>query len=520
MVHAGVAVQACTDSNWKEATDPAYLVVKEMRTSWRFLPYVIVLIAMAAVLVRIVVFQHLGFTDDALIIFRYAENIAQGEGFVYNEGERVLGTTSPIYTFLLSLFAALGQSPLTTTPVINSVIEGITSAMVYIMLRERVSSHAGILGALFFSLSIHAIRSSVAGMETPLYCLFILLVFWTYARGKFNIAAILVALTMLIRIDGALIVPALLLDMVWGKKKISWQPVALFIATLLPWTLFATLYFGSPVPNTVLAKSLWSAEFGRTAFWSTLREFFFGNPLTLLFTLISCLGIYYVIANKLKLRALLIWVVLYVAFYAAVGSYIREWYKTPAFFALNLLAAAGIDYFLCSVLGDTKKIGVYVVCSVFLVTSLVLLVPREISLGSGLYRAHKLAGIWLKENTEAGDRILVPDIGYVGYISDRYIIDPVGLVSPQAFPFWQGRKEFYISFIDMVRALQPEVVVVTPYYFNNSLYRGTMADKWFMRTYAPVIAFDTKGSHDLQSQFTMLSEESSRRYWFIFERIR
>ena len=30
--------------------------------------------------------------DDAYIHFRYAENIAQGEGFVYNPGERILGS--------------------------------------------------------------------------------------------------------------------------------------------------------------------------------------------------------------------------------------------------------------------------------------------------------------------------------------------------------------------------------------------------------------------------------------------
>src|SRR6266496_4099807 len=35
--------------------------------------------------------------EDALITFRYAENLALGKGFVYNAGERVLGTTTPLF---------------------------------------------------------------------------------------------------------------------------------------------------------------------------------------------------------------------------------------------------------------------------------------------------------------------------------------------------------------------------------------------------------------------------------------
>jgi hypothetical protein len=35
--------------------------------------------------------------DDAFITLRYARNFAEGQGFVYNRGETVLGTSSPLY---------------------------------------------------------------------------------------------------------------------------------------------------------------------------------------------------------------------------------------------------------------------------------------------------------------------------------------------------------------------------------------------------------------------------------------
>ena len=40
--------------------------------------------------------------EDGYITFRYALNIVRGNGFVYNVGERVLGTTTPLQTVLLA----------------------------------------------------------------------------------------------------------------------------------------------------------------------------------------------------------------------------------------------------------------------------------------------------------------------------------------------------------------------------------------------------------------------------------
>jgi len=45
---------------------------------------------------RLVVMFRSAPLDDAYITFRYAQNLAAGLGFVYNAGERVLGTTTPL----------------------------------------------------------------------------------------------------------------------------------------------------------------------------------------------------------------------------------------------------------------------------------------------------------------------------------------------------------------------------------------------------------------------------------------
>jgi hypothetical protein len=57
--------------------------------------------------------------DDAPITYRYADNIVQGNGFVYNPGERVLGTSTPLYTLLLASLGFLGISSPTASNVLN-----------------------------------------------------------------------------------------------------------------------------------------------------------------------------------------------------------------------------------------------------------------------------------------------------------------------------------------------------------------------------------------------------------------
>ena len=42
--------------------------------------------------------------DDAFITFRYAQNIAESQGFVYNLGERVMDTTTFFFTLMLTTF--------------------------------------------------------------------------------------------------------------------------------------------------------------------------------------------------------------------------------------------------------------------------------------------------------------------------------------------------------------------------------------------------------------------------------
>src|SRR5690348_1608071 len=71
-------------------------------------------IAVGAIIARCLILRSTHCTiEDAYITLRYADNIAAGRGFVYNPGEQVLGTTTPLFTLILALAGRLGVDALT-----------------------------------------------------------------------------------------------------------------------------------------------------------------------------------------------------------------------------------------------------------------------------------------------------------------------------------------------------------------------------------------------------------------------
>ena len=67
------------------------------------------LILLAIAIIFVIHCLSLDFTqDDAYISYRYAENFIQGNGLVFNPGERVEGYTNFLWIILLSLSPSSG----------------------------------------------------------------------------------------------------------------------------------------------------------------------------------------------------------------------------------------------------------------------------------------------------------------------------------------------------------------------------------------------------------------------------
>jgi len=216
--------------------------------------------------------------DDAFISFRYAENLAQGLGLVFNPGERVEGYSNFLWTVLLAIPAYLGVSQYTMGMQITAKALGVllnlgTLAVVAWPMRTRgsIASSGLPLGALYLATLGPFLIWGVGALEGPLVAFWIALSVrqWWAELGdpddveRFPISALALALAALTRPEPAiLILPLLGLRwlVLWRRKLGAgiWRLQLRYLATfLLPYGAFLAFrsgYYGQLLPNTYYAK--------------------------------------------------------------------------------------------------------------------------------------------------------------------------------------------------------------------------------------------------------------------------
>jgi hypothetical protein len=220
-------------------------------------------IVLALAAVRCAVALGLGFRpfDDTFITFRYALNLARGYGFVYNAGERVLGTTTPLWTLLLAGFRSLGAAIPAVAFGAALLADSLSALLILRLLGRlgfprRVALGAAVLFlALFDDLSI-----ARSGMEESLFVLLVLAALAAVTEGRLALAGLAAGLTCLTRPEGLVLLPVLLAAglLQWRRppaRRDVLQGALTLGITLGAWALFATLYFGSVVPQSIVAKA-------------------------------------------------------------------------------------------------------------------------------------------------------------------------------------------------------------------------------------------------------------------------
>ncbi len=203
-------------------------------------------------------------SEDAFITFRVVDNLLAGHGPVYNLGERVQVYTHPLWFFLLVAGRALGLDLYYFSLGLSYVIF-IASLGLFLALAQRRQVPLPLVLALLLlaSLSRAFIDYASSGLENSLLTLEYLLFIGLLGsealprRRKYFGALLLYGLAFLTRPDGiVLLTPALLpllIQTVRGEK--GWLSLGfLALYPVILWEVFSLFYYGSPTPNTALAK--------------------------------------------------------------------------------------------------------------------------------------------------------------------------------------------------------------------------------------------------------------------------
>ena len=239
-----------------------------------------------ALLIVVLIFAahclSLNFTqDDAFISYRYVENLVQGNGLVFNPGERVEGYTNFLWIILLSIFARLGLNIITVSKILGVASGCVTLVLLYRLARLFFPKREWLLPlipTLLLTASSAFAYWSISGLETSLFAMVVLLSVYLYLTHS-RVWVISCAVSTLVRPEGALIFGILFLHELIFKEaqfRIALKRLSGFVLLLLPFALFKVSYYGELLPNPFYAKTGFSFEYlksGLEYFWLFLRHY-------------------------------------------------------------------------------------------------------------------------------------------------------------------------------------------------------------------------------------------------------
>jgi hypothetical protein len=281
-------------------------------------------------------------------------------------------------------------------------------------------------------------------METPLFLALVLASALAYSRRHRALAGGLAAAVVWARPEGIALSGVLLVAELSTTRRLDLRLVLPSAASLGILMLLSQLHFGLPVPNSVLVKS--------TVHLASSPAFFFRSFLAqpawpLLAFGLAAVGLVVAARDAKRGDPYVLLVSAFAAVqlvaYGVAGAHPGyTWYFAPADLALDMAASIGILRVVEGLVGraaarwaptgfpplahGASRVALALLV-VLAMRSLAVAPPQELH----RYRFaphYILVARWIARKTEPGERVAAPEIGYVGFYSERQIIDPFGLI--------------------------------------------------------------------------------------------
>jgi hypothetical protein len=436
--------------------------------------------------------------DDFFITYRYAWNLAHGNGFVFNPGERVYGVTDPGMVFWLALWHRLTGVPVHWLGTVTTAAGLLATAG--LMLWEGLRSDRGMASLLGGTLVMGSSFLWAVHGAGVVMALALLIAAAVWAERRPGLAGGLAGAAVWFRPDAGVGLAALGL-LLWRERRRFPVRFALVAAAGLAAGLLASwLYFGTVVPNTLSAKrsfAAWdpAARASGLAFWSgaapLLRRHLGG-----LWPALALLGA----AGQWPLwrsggrpgRLLVLFGAVLAVLYPLLGVPFFAWYVVPTVTALLY----GIGFAADTAAGAVRpqRVRQAVSILIFLLTAALVAVRgwRWVNGTADLphYAAYRSAGLWIRGNYGPSAEVSALEVGTLAYWSGRHVEDLLGLVTPETVPFVERR--------DLARAFYnhpTEVVVLKP--SLEGLIGPLRGDPWFRRRYEEIVRFPAGEGDDV-----------------------
>jgi tetratricopeptide (TPR) repeat protein len=392
--------------------------------------------------------------DDAYISLRYAGNLVEGHGLVFNPGERLEGYSNFSWTLLLAVVLKLGLPPEATAAWL-----GVAFALGAILCAARLAralegawGPASVLTAALVAGTSALALWCTGGLETAMFTFLVTAALErglspdAGSRGRAQAAA-LFSLAAFTRPEAPLLFA--LWFAVRAADKLSGRGAAadprgprallrdalIFGLPLVPYAAWKLWYFGDLLPNTFYAKAGTSAEYLQRGV-AYAREYFVAYGL---FGVTPALALAAVLRGGLRsveARLLLVWTG-FAAYVVAIGGDVlhvhRFWLPIlPAGCVLVARGATAAGASLAERAGGRipAAAAAAVIVAVLIGTGLQrnwAAIQSRRATEIGFVRNMTETGQWLARSLPAGAKIAITTVGAISYYSGLEVIDMLGL---------------------------------------------------------------------------------------------
>ncbi len=437
--------------------------------------------------------------DDSFISLRYAKNLVEGHGLVFNPGERVEGYTNLLFVLVAAAFMKIGLEPVLALKVL--CVMASCWVLVLLIKLERLGRSSGLaaqtaasssgsplmqrasslfarqsesrerspqeessasasLSPLLWLLPLEAFAYwSVCPMETAWFAALLLsavyLSFTEMSSGRYRGSLVLFVLLSLTRPEGAYLfavstVAFAIAEYVRTGGSVSLrrhiEKVALFGLFFVGYSVWRYHYYGELLPNTFYAKVTGATGQLSTGF-RYLGDFALSFPVLAATALLPLALLHRSARDTLRRHAPIVAVYLIVVAYGAyvvlIGGdsmpHFRFFVPIMPLGCLLVswsLGAAGLHL---KATGRWARVGVIAVWLVHLGASLWTEESYRAFVADRTTIVGERAGRWFAANTEPDDLIAVNTAGSLPYYSERPALDMLGLTDRQI-----ARREVFI----------------------------------------------------------------------------
>lgn len=438
----------------------------------RFGPALIV-----ALFYTIVVFHYAYTPDDTYIYLQYARNLANGNGFSFNANSPSYGITGPLWVLLIAAGTKAGLEPFIVAKTFDILFASLSIVLVYTLsitiIRDRIFA---VIASLVFAADAWFLRWSGTGMETSFAVILVLLTIKYAYSGDYHIAGFVAGLLTLVRPEGFLLFLIVQLEnfimaFVLGRnRRLFWIAPVLYFLVIMPWLAFSFSRFGTIFPNTEIAKSAvhWSLRDVAGTLFDSIVILCSTQPLLILLLIV---GIPFVfrkggIGTFIAKGMPVLWIVGLILGYAVLNVQVVSRYLVPATPVIVIYAfwcLKQMDRSYGWSFNKSISLAVFFALATILQSQVVYgvkVIPHMKEFSAGMENGIRPIALWLRSNTDADASVLTPDVGMIGYVSERRVFDTAGLITPavkRAFDdmsYDDGMKEQLYR-----RAVNPDYIV-------------------------------------------------------------